>query len=209
MIVVGKKTVSHTGGWFGYLASLTLFPDDNVAVYVSTSGPGTSAGTAAYRVISYYLSDVALGYSPWLNQTAACAFGEQTTKKENELEEKSEDYKFPETNEKFVKNSQKFVGTFSNSLFGDVVIRNSTEFYGLVLKFQRLEGFLIPRAKEFEFHVLYTDKTAFYSTSNFDVHPSSLAFSRFNISPDGKFTSLVLRAPEPQNYERLEFIRRE
>ena len=199
--------MSHTGSWFGYLTSLTLFPDDNAAVFVSMSGPGTSAGTAAYRVISYYLSDVALGYSPWINQTTACTFGEQTTKNDKSKDENSQEI-FPQNDEKFIKNSQKFVGTFSSTLLGDVVIRNTTEFYGLVLQFQRLEGFLIPRAKEFEFYVLYTGKTAFYSMENFEIRPSRLSFSRFNMSPDEKCTSLVLRAPEPEDHERLEFIRR-
>ncbi|KAL8562198.1 hypothetical protein ACOMHN_005183 [Nucella lapillus] len=195
----GKPTVSHTGGWFGYQCTLTLFPEDQTAVYVAINGPGTSAGNDAFRTISYFLSDLALGYSPWLNQSTACAFGDKPGNKTKG--------DHADGNTTTIQNPGRYIGKYSHPLFGEVEIKNSTSHYGLTLQFQRLEGFLIPRESDMQFYVQYTGATMFYSVENFEVKTSRLSFGRPTESSGGTCVSLILRAPGSENVERLEFTR--
>nr|KAG5706207.1 hypothetical protein BaRGS_019534 [Batillaria attramentaria] len=157
----GKRKVLHTGEWFGYQASLQLFPDHHAAVYVAESGPGTAAGFDAINSISYYLADIALGYSPWVNETVACSLVEEA-RKANEREGKPK----PE---------------LSNEELGDA----SDEFIVPVENAQRdWRAFLLPVGdqrdladlKTIDFIVQYTGKTEFYSYEFETAEYSELSF---------------------------------
>ncbi|XP_076467996.1 uncharacterized protein LOC143298877 [Babylonia areolata] len=208
-----KAKVTHTGGWFGYESIVTLFPDDDVGVYVTTNGPGTDAGSDAFRAITYLLSDMALGYSPWLNQTTACALGAERGREERRRSkdrggDPGDMQGQVRKKDDRIQHPHRMTGTYSNPLFGEVVISRTADHYGLGLSFQRLQGFLMPGLTDWTFEVMYTGTTAFYSQADFDVARSTLSFSDLHTT-DGQYRSLVLRAPPPNDFDRLRFTRLE
>ncbi|KAK7496386.1 hypothetical protein BaRGS_00012308 [Batillaria attramentaria] len=219
----GKRKVLHTGEWFGYQASLQLFPDHHAAVYVAESGPGTAAGFDAINSISYYLADIALGYSPWVNETVACSLVEEA-RKANEREGKPKpelsNEELGDASDEFivpVENAQRYTGTFGHPFFGEVEIAETANdlHTGLLFRFQRLEGFLLPVGdqrdladlKTIDFIVQYTGKTEFYSYEFETAEYSELSFVTSRGGSDDKYDTLVLSAPWPQDDEKLTFER--
>uniref|UniRef100_A0A2C9M740 Beta-lactamase-related domain-containing protein n=1 Tax=Biomphalaria glabrata TaxID=6526 RepID=A0A2C9M740_BIOGL len=95
---------------------------------------------AAYRcqMLTYYITDLMLGFEPWINETSACTFPEPFVKAIEfpnvEFKPQVADYALAE-----------YQGTFSSKLLGDIVIRKSaTNPKALTMTMGKLTGTLHP-----------------------------------------------------------------
>ncbi|GAU89266.1 hypothetical protein RvY_01835 [Ramazzottius varieornatus] len=60
----GHKYVAHGGGFYAFISKLLVFPDQNISIFTSTSGPGTSDVAITMRKLHLYIFDRLMGYSP-------------------------------------------------------------------------------------------------------------------------------------------------
>ncbi|KAH3843701.1 hypothetical protein DPMN_117230 [Dreissena polymorpha] len=71
----GNRRVDHSGGVFSYITLLWIFPDQHIGIFASTNGPAVNAlQMKALTTTFYHVSDILLGYKPWINVTNACTF---------------------------------------------------------------------------------------------------------------------------------------
>ncbi|XP_046567329.1 uncharacterized protein LOC124275727 [Haliotis rubra] len=68
----GYKMVAHSGSTFGYRALLTLFPSENLGIFIAMTGEDSNY---RYRFpLQNYIADRILGEKPWLNVSTICSF---------------------------------------------------------------------------------------------------------------------------------------
>lgn len=139
--------VWHSGIILGYLTLLTLLPDLDIGIFISTNGPGTMNTSFARSEVSYYITDLLLRLDPWLNNANACQFPQEW---ENVTDDPSEDSVLVHGE---LKGLQNFVGQYGNVLFGDITVtkNGSNE---LLVNYGRVTGKL---HKTKEDHVLMMD----------------------------------------------------
>nr|KAG5699667.1 hypothetical protein BaRGS_005115 [Batillaria attramentaria] len=68
---LGRQVVSHGGSLFAYRSNLAFLPDDDVGVFVSSTGP---ARYLSSQQLFYYITDLLLDLDPWLNTSTVCTF---------------------------------------------------------------------------------------------------------------------------------------
>lgn len=62
----------HSGGFFAYISYIMVIPDLNLAVFVSTNGPGDRSASVAARELFYIIADQTLGEDPWIDEANPC-----------------------------------------------------------------------------------------------------------------------------------------
>lgn len=70
MLIADKEILLHSGSTYGYSSFITLFPSQNIGVFTSMNGEDENF---ILRVLLHnFLSDVALGVTPWLDASSIC-----------------------------------------------------------------------------------------------------------------------------------------
>ena len=68
----GHRILEETGNVFGYRSLMTLFPDKNLGIFISSTGEDDDE---LFRLaVSSYISDLYNEEEPWLNSTLLCSF---------------------------------------------------------------------------------------------------------------------------------------
>ncbi|KAK3096463.1 hypothetical protein FSP39_000469 [Pinctada imbricata] len=68
----GHRIYHHSGSSYGYSAFITLFPDQDMGIFVAMNGRDDYY--MIRTLLINYLSDVFLGVQPWLNESTICTF---------------------------------------------------------------------------------------------------------------------------------------
>ena len=70
ILFVDHDILLHSGSTYGYRSFITLFPGQNIGVFTSMNGEDDNY---ILRILLHnFLSDVALGVTPWLDAAAIC-----------------------------------------------------------------------------------------------------------------------------------------
>lgn len=143
----------HSGGLFSYVSLMWLFPDDGDGVFASVNGPGLpNLPSYGLKVILSYVSDLALGFKPWLDLDTACSFPSPwknlTDLPIGPLKKYQNDH------------IRDFEGIYGSKLLPDIHIKvTDTRDRGSHLSFQmnRLTGELLPTEKNDTFNLQFLE----------------------------------------------------
>lgn len=126
LLLPGYSKVWHTGGISTYSSCLWMFPEKDIGVFISTSGPSTRSKSNGIRTLVSYISDIVLNETPWLDEDSLCTFPvpwasadtDQTAPFTDDIDKHSLE----------VKNADRFIGVYKSSVFGDIIIyQNETD----------------------------------------------------------------------------------
>ncbi|KAH3727933.1 hypothetical protein DPMN_053879 [Dreissena polymorpha] len=70
----GYRRLLTNGNLFSYTASIWMFPEKNISMFASINGPQFPGMDIFIKTVLWYLSDMLLGETPWLNIDTACSF---------------------------------------------------------------------------------------------------------------------------------------
>lgn len=71
-LISDHRILEETGNIFGYRSLMTLFPDKNLGIFISTTGEDDDE---LFRIsVSSYIADLYNEEEPWLNSTLLCSF---------------------------------------------------------------------------------------------------------------------------------------
>ncbi|XP_064597703.1 uncharacterized protein LOC135464140 [Liolophura sinensis] len=139
----GRKLVQHWGELFAYTATLWLFPNSDVGIFVSTNGKIEGGGIPRELIVAF-MADMMLGENPWLNTKTACVYPKPwISKPPKDLPHGT----FPELGSQ--RNLSEYVGVYGHRLLGDVkvFINESTKKLQLTLG-ERVRAVLYPTAEK-------------------------------------------------------------
>ena len=147
----------HDGGLGSYISLLWTFPDMDVGLFASVSGPGFGIEPDNHNIVSFsYIIDHLFGLEPWLNKTTSCTFS-ALSGNATETKPRIQESPLP------VHNLADFEGTYGNHLFPDInVYSNSTD---LLLYSNRIHGILRPSSQKDLFVYVITEPWE-YSSDN-------------------------------------------
>ncbi|KAK0046354.1 gigasin-6 [Biomphalaria pfeifferi] len=129
----------HASSVHGFTSIMWLVPEKNVGLFLSVNGQKHNENPlGTIQMLTYYITDLMLGFEPWINETSACTFPEPFVKAIEfpnvEFKPQVADYALAE-----------YQGTFSSKLLGDIVIRKSaTNPKALTMTMGKLTGTLHP-----------------------------------------------------------------
>lgn len=111
----------HSGSTFGYRSFITLFPNEKIGIFTSMTGEDDNY---ILRVLLHnFLSDVALGVTPWLDAPSICA--ELTAPKYTG---------YSNTNNP-KRNLDEYVGLYINPIYGNLNVMMDPNNDHLILKY--------------------------------------------------------------------------
>ena len=103
--------ISHSGSTFGYRALLTLIPRYDIGIFVALTGDDLSI---LFRTnIHLYISDLLLGYNPWLNTSTLCTFPHPWATSDTNRQPTEQ-----RKNLTAYRSLEKYVGIYTNSAYG-------------------------------------------------------------------------------------------
>lgn len=184
----GRRMVWHTGGWPGQVSRLTLLPDQKIGVIVLTSA---EVG-AAFNAITYEALDMMLGNAghDWLK-----GYKDAVAKAEGEADDSwSKHVAARDASSKPSLPLARYVGTYRDPWYGDVVIRQGAK--GLELQFSKTAQLLgdIEHWQHDTFIVRWRDRSL-----NAD------AFLSFALDADGKIRELRMEPISPRTDFSFDF----
>ncbi|KAK3603130.1 hypothetical protein CHS0354_027922 [Potamilus streckersoni] len=81
----GYSKLSHSGGLYSYASRLLLFPDNEFGIFGNVNGPDEYRGGYSLHPVLYFISDLLLGYKPWITINNVCQFPSITQEGEDAL----------------------------------------------------------------------------------------------------------------------------
>ena len=160
-IFTGYRKVWHSGGLGNYATQLWTFPDMDIGLFASVTGPGFGTHPPYHNSLSfYYIIDHVFGLEPWLNETTVCSFPKpwgNATKVDATLKETPI----------HVDNQAEFEGFYGNHLFPDIKVYSNTT--DLLLNSNRIHGVLHPSSEKdrFVYEITYPWE---YSTHTYGIY---------------------------------------
>lgn len=101
------------------------------------NGPGELKFDDTIDPIFYFLLDLVIGYKPWLNGTTACTYPEPW-RSAPYVRKKRQTRMFNISSQNIIKNIERYVGTYSNPLYGKVTFTEGDDHlfikYGTLLE---------------------------------------------------------------------------
>ncbi len=150
-IVSEYRYLAHAGELFGYDGLMTMHPDMNTGVYTCFNGPGGESAFICNQLLHYCISDLLLGYDPWLSVDTICTFPEPWKPTNSYYP-----YRIHTELEKGIPPTRKYdayVGTYRHDFLGDinVVIKDGM----LCMEYGRIGQFeLYPNGIDDEFRLI-------------------------------------------------------
>ncbi|KAK7486960.1 hypothetical protein BaRGS_00021776 [Batillaria attramentaria] len=179
----GRQVVSHGGSLFAYRSNLAFLPDDDVGVFVSSTGP---ARYLSSQQLFYYITDLLLDLDPWLNTSTVCTFPAPWNSDDQRSSPSG-----PSPVPGALENSDLFVGQYGNLLFGDVeILHNGTG--QLSLKFQRLVANLYKTDNDSLLLAEAIGPLSFLSHVGNTTEYMRITFSDSSPRADGKYQELQM-----------------
>ncbi|KAL3878902.1 hypothetical protein ACJMK2_031228 [Sinanodonta woodiana] len=140
----GYTKFLHGGSLLAYISLLWIFPDQNIGIFGSTNGPTTDESDRALNSVFYYMSDILLRESMWINETIACTFPKPFASPFHTFTGIDPDQVNP------IKPCfDKYVGRYGNVLMPDMEITINGD--TLMFRCNRIAGILHPTHVENEF----------------------------------------------------------
>ncbi|XP_021346150.1 gigasin-6-like [Mizuhopecten yessoensis] len=133
----GYPILRHTGTISGYSSLLTLIPNSDIGIF--TSMTGSDSDYVLRTLLHNYLADVALGETPWLNETTLCTFPEPWMRKDASVSSAIE------TDLPFHRDVNGYAGTYHNDLYGTITLHVSSPHRHLVMQYGIATWFLYPQ----------------------------------------------------------------
>lgn len=112
----GNIDFFHGGSMFSYNSVVVVDANTQTGIAVTVNGLNPTVLELDLYPLAYYLKDILLGKTPWLNKTTICSYPEPW---------RSLAYRpFPKQNvlEKYVGETKEFVGVFGHTLYGEVLV---------------------------------------------------------------------------------------
>lgn len=177
---LGNRMVWHTGGWPGQVSRVTLLPGKHFGVVVLTS----AESGAAFNAITYEALDMLLGNTghDWLK-----GYAEAVAKVQGNADDSWKKHLVArDANSRPSLPLARYVGTYRDPWYGDVVIRQGAK--GLELQFSKTAQLLgdVSHWQHDTFIVRWRDRSL-----NAD------AFLSFALDPDGKIRELRMQPISP------------
>lgn len=133
----GHEILLHAGSTFGFKSFITLFPDHKIGVFTSMNGEDDNY---ILRVqLHNFLSDIALGETPWLNDTSIC----------NQIKEPK--YTGIAKNQNSIRPIDEYLGLYSNPIYGNLAVEKNHNNENLVLRYGNTTWNLWPRSEKDQF----------------------------------------------------------
>ncbi|XP_061172484.1 uncharacterized protein LOC133181862 [Saccostrea echinata] len=109
----------HGGSMFSYSAVVVTDPETQIGIAVTQNGLYPISLERDLYPLAYYLKDILQGQIPWLNKSTICSYPEPW--------QRSYPIQLPTQNvkERYVGDSEEFVGTFGHTLFGEVKVTDN------------------------------------------------------------------------------------
>ncbi|XP_059164314.1 beta-lactamase-like [Physella acuta] len=123
----------------GFTSIMWLVPERNVGIFIAVNGQKhTDLPLATVQTLTYFATDLLLGFEPWINETSACLFPEPFIKTPElpDVEFKPQPSEFALTD---------YQGIFTSKLLGDITVRKSTSNpKALTFTMGKITGTLLP-----------------------------------------------------------------
>ncbi|CAG5118183.1 unnamed protein product [Candidula unifasciata] len=141
----GQRRFKFSGSLYAYNSQIWLFPDSMSAIFVAINGPGNERALRALDGIMFYISDITLGKSTWVDTNLTCCCHAADYDYDDHKEEIApEELKMV----KYLAPVEKYIGSYGHGLVGDLKIEPN-EAGVLILKLGRnLKGELTPGVTE-------------------------------------------------------------
>ncbi|KAJ8302679.1 hypothetical protein KUTeg_019075 [Tegillarca granosa] len=131
------RILRHTGSTWGYSSLVTLIPDMNIGIFTSMTG---NDHNYIFRALLHnYLSDIALGETPWLNGSTICSFPEPW-------------YTIPVSKHTSVnkniplyRDESEYIGSYSNNAYGTLNISHNATLNTLEMRYGFARWALYPK----------------------------------------------------------------
>ncbi|KAK3599541.1 hypothetical protein CHS0354_006676 [Potamilus streckersoni] len=144
-IYQGYTKFQHGGSLMTYQSLIWLFPDQNIGIFGSVNGPATSVESdRALNSVFYYLSDILLSETVWMNETLACTFPKPFSSPLKRSASIDSDLINP-----VIPILDKYVGRYGNVLMPDMEITKNGDI--LMFRCNRMAGILHPTHVENKF----------------------------------------------------------
>ena len=199
--LAGFLDVSHGGLVSGYRSRVHLFPDKALGIYLTSNGPNTIDSRYAMRAIMYYIADVHLGLTPWLNASGACKFPEPWSKARVRKASKVTYPTFP-AGSAWGRPIADFVGIYGHLAFENITIYVNKSTGVLNLRHGRLgHGLLYPTDRPLTFNLIFIGTLAYIAQGDGEAHVYSIEF----LDANGRIESLIgghIEKNSPQKFVR-------
>ena len=106
---------------YAYISFLGFIKDLDLGVFITTNGPGTNQAAVSNGEIFYYLTELVLGETPWINTDTACTFPEPWQNASAQTEG------LPDRDRSVIDDNgwadvRDYVGSYGNLLLGELVV---------------------------------------------------------------------------------------
>ncbi|XP_061164214.1 uncharacterized protein LOC133173245 isoform X1 [Saccostrea echinata] len=182
------RILEEVGDIFGYSSIMTLFPDQNLGIFIAMTGQDKND---FFRItVSSYLADLYNKQEPWLNVSTICTFPEPFMKKPNRERSEKTFKEIP-----LGRPASDFIGRYHHDIYRDIIV---TEYNGsLKLQYGYASFDLIRRSsKSYKFNMIST------GIVSHAFKKRSVEFKASNSSRPGYIDIAYLR-----HFEKSDFIK--
>ncbi|XP_059153087.1 uncharacterized protein LOC131938878 [Physella acuta] len=149
----GFKRFKFSGSLYAYNSQIWLFPEQKSGIFIAVNGPGTDQSQYALDSIMYYISDIVLRKTPWINKTQLCPNKDA----DPEIDPEGDDAAPLQTRIiQYLAPVENYIGTYGHGIVGNAVVEYTSSKILRLKIGQNLIGELIPDGSESRMKFLAT-----------------------------------------------------
>lgn len=182
----------HGGSMFSYYSVVVMDPTTQTGLALTVNGLNPTILSYDLYPLAYFLKDILLGQTPWLNVTTICSYpapwlpsSQRTPPKQN-------------VQEKYMGSTKEFMGKFGHALYGQVKVTEKDQ--SLYFQWGNMINGTLYDHKKSQFRLRLDDNV--YLVLGPEFGSANIAFSNYSSGQYNNLKLTLYRLTETYDFER-------